>query len=90
MAIMTGRSTRTPRSPKIGPPQRLLLSIDEVADVLGVSPSTVYGMMRTGTLPYIRIGGRRKVPVDAVDRLAREGAADFRQAVANRMPPPRR
>ena len=47
--------------------------LDRVADVarfLKLSPSTVYGMMDRGLLPYVKIGKARRVPHRAVVELA--------------------
>jgi excisionase family DNA binding protein len=42
----------------------------EVARFLKLSPSTVYGMMDRGVLPYVKIGKARRVPHRAVVELA--------------------
>ena len=38
------------------------LSVDEAGKALGVSVSTVWRMLRRGTLPSLRRGGRRLIP----------------------------
>ncbi len=57
---------------------KLLLSPEEAADVLGVARSTVYDLMRMRFLVSVKIGRRRLVPVSAcrelVDRLVEESA----------------
>jgi len=57
--------------------EELLLSVLEVADSLGVSRSTVYTLMTSGRLPYVKIGRRRLVTVEAlrayVETLNRPG-----------------
>jgi excisionase family DNA binding protein len=40
------------------PPQRLLLSVAEVATELGCGRDTVYALLTTGALPSVRLGGR--------------------------------
>lgn len=40
------------------PPQRLLLSVAEVAAELGCGRDTVYALLATGALPSVRLGGR--------------------------------
>lgn len=45
-------------------PQRFL-PLAEVAEVLGVSSSQVYALVRSGDLPAIKIGGRGQWRVEA-------------------------
>lgn len=40
---------------------RLLLNIEEAADVLGVSDSTVKRLIRTGELPAVKVGGATRI-----------------------------
>jgi excisionase family DNA binding protein len=58
--------------------ERLLLSPEEAAEVLGVTRSTIYDLMRMRLLVSIKIGRRRLVPVkacrDLVDRMMAESA----------------
>jgi excisionase family DNA binding protein len=49
--------------------ERLLLSPEEAAEVLGVSRSRVYDLMRKRELVSVRIGRCRRVPVSAVRRF---------------------
>ena len=60
--------------------EKLLLTTEEAAEVLGVARSTVYELMRLRLLRSVKIGRKyRRIPMDAcrelVDRLADEGAA---------------
>ena len=41
-----------------------LLRVEEVADLLGVSRSTIYNLINTEQLPTVRIAGCRRIPVD--------------------------
>ncbi len=45
---------------------RLTLSVEEVADQLGVSKPTAYGLINDGTIRSIKIGRKIIVPRDAV------------------------
>lgn len=45
--------------------EKLLLSVEEAAEVLGVGRSTVYDLVRMQLLQSVKIGARRKIPVDA-------------------------
>lgn len=40
------------------PPQRMLLSVAEVAAELGCGRDTVYSLLTSGALPSVRLGGR--------------------------------
>ena len=53
-----------------------LLTINEVADVLGISRSQVYLMLRRGELPYTRVGERiRFVPAELREYLDQQKEA---------------
>jgi excisionase family DNA binding protein len=41
------------------PPARLAYSVDEVAQITGLSRDLLYDQMRTGRLAYLKIGRRR-------------------------------
>ena len=43
-----------------------LLRVEDVAELLGVSRSTVYNLINTGQLPTVRIAGCRRIPMDAL------------------------
>lgn len=49
--------------------RRLTLSIDQTAEILGISRGLVYGLVALGELPSIRFGRRILVPRRAVDDL---------------------
>lgn len=61
-------------------PQRLLLTAEEAAQVLGVGRTTVYGLLRTGQLDSVRIGSARRVSVQAIE--------EFVKRLTGRIPPP--
>jgi excisionase family DNA binding protein len=48
---------------------KLLLTPEETAQVLSIGRSKVYELMSCGNLPSVRIGGSRRVPVDALNRF---------------------
>lgn len=56
--------------------EKLLLSPEEAAEVLGVARSTIYDLMRMRLLTSVKIGRRRLVPVRAchelVDRMVED------------------
>lgn len=53
-----------------------LLSVQEAAEALGVSVSTLWRMLRRGELQSVRRSGRRLVPSKAIERRATEPPAD--------------
>lgn len=48
--------------------------------MIDCSPSTVYALMREGTLEYVRIGNRRKLRVADVQAYVKELFAQQRRA----------
>lgn len=44
-----------------------LLTVEDVADVLGISRSKVYELISSGALPSVRIGRSRRVRVSDLD-----------------------
>jgi excisionase family DNA binding protein len=57
-----------PKPPRVPLPRRVY-SIDEFAEMTGLCRATIYGMMRRGEMPFIVVGGRRRIPAAAVDKL---------------------
>ena len=55
--------------------ERLLLRVDEVAAMIGVSKATAYDMVNRGSIPSVRLTGRGgrgllRVPADSLRKLA--------------------
>lgn len=48
---------------------RLTYTVTETAEVLGISRSLAYELVRTGQLPHLRLGGRIVVPRVALQQL---------------------
>lgn len=46
--------------------EKLLLTPTEAAESLGIGRSKLYELFRTGRIASVRIGGCRRVPVDAI------------------------
>jgi excisionase family DNA binding protein len=58
-----------------GATDRRLLSIQQAADALGVSRTTIWRMLRDGGLPFVELRpGSRRIPSAAVTEFARRGA----------------
>lgn len=59
--------------------EKLLVSAEEAAELLGVGRSTIYDLMRMRVLPSVKIGRARRIPLSAlqvfVERLAEEQMA---------------
>jgi excisionase family DNA binding protein len=51
---------------------KLLFTVTEVADALGVGRSKVYELMADGSLYSVKLGRARRVPADAVRRFVDE------------------
>jgi excisionase family DNA binding protein len=70
----------TPPAPMPQPkPARLLLTVEETAERLGIGRTFAWRLVGTGVLKSVQIGRLRRVHVDAIreyaDRLATKGAA---------------
>ena len=61
--------------------QKLLLSVNEVASLLGCGRTYVYGMIRRGELPVVKLGRLTRVP-----RCAVEEYVDGARSVHNLLP----
>jgi excisionase family DNA binding protein len=59
--------------------EKLLLTAEEAAELIGVKRCTIYDLMRLRILPSVKIGRYRRVPVSAlrqyVDQLVAEQAS---------------
>ena len=58
--------------------EKVLLRIDEAADLLGIARSHVYRYIQKGELYSIKLGKSRRVPRDAIDRFIERLKADQR------------
>ena len=52
---------------------RIVYTIPEVAQMLGINRCLAYALARQGDLPAIRLGGRVLVPRDRLERFLAEG-----------------
>ena len=50
----------------------LLLTVSEAADRLGIGRSSAYDLVRTRQLPVMKVGGRIRVPSNALLRWIEE------------------
>ena len=49
-----------------------LQRISEIADLLSISRSAIYGLMDSGRLPYVKIGKSRRLKLEDVLKLIAE------------------
>lgn len=66
-------------------------TVDQVAQMFGVTRVTVYEWMKSGRLAYVQVGGRRRVTQSAIDAFIQPGGGSVRigagvQAVKTRAP----
>ena len=53
----------------MGEADRLTLSVEEAAHLLGISRGLAYELVRSGQLPVVRLGRRLLVPKVALERM---------------------
>ena len=51
-------------------PERVLLTVEEAAEQLGVGRTTAYALVRSGELDSVQIGRLRRIPKDAINDYA--------------------
>lgn len=54
------------------PEERLLLTVSEAADRLGLGRSTVYELVMRGDIPSIKIGRARRIPTSTLEIFVAE------------------
>ena len=59
-------------------PEARFVGVAQAHEVLGLSRSSVYLLLENGTLRSVRFGGRRLIPVEELDRFAKELAEKAR------------
>ena len=59
------------------PSGRLVLSVAETAEVLGISDDLVYELIHRGLLPCLHFGRRKLVPRRAIDLVIGAAMRDF-------------
>ena len=58
--------------------ERLLYRIDEAADILGVSRSTLYRLIASGELLVIRVGSAPRIPAKVLQRFVDQATRTVR------------
>jgi excisionase family DNA binding protein len=54
---------------KAPPPERKTSSVRRAAIILGVSPGHLYGAIKRGEFPHVKIGQRVLIPNTVIERL---------------------
>lgn len=67
--------TTQPDRPKRRP-ARLLYSVEEAADLLGIGRTYMFHLVASGEIDSFKIGKRRKIPGDALDGYIRRLRAE--------------
>ena len=57
------------------PPVRRTMTVEEAAEVLGISRASAYDAVARGEIPCIRIGRRILIPKVALERILTEESA---------------
>lgn len=55
------------------PPDRLLYTVDEASRLLAIKRTTMFALLKDGTLPSIKIGAARRIHRDAIVAFAEKG-----------------
>lgn len=74
------RPESTQRNERPGPPARVLLTVEEAAERLGMGKTKVYSFVMSGELESVRIGRLRRIHVDAIAAFAARLVAENRAA----------
>lgn len=51
-------------------PNRVLLTVEEAAEQLGIGRTTAYALVRSGELESVQIGRLRRIPQEALEHYA--------------------
>jgi excisionase family DNA binding protein len=61
-------------------------TINDVAQLFGVTRTTVYDWMNSGQLPYVIVGGRRRITREALQAFIRPGEPSEQDAEEKLVP----
>lgn len=59
-----------PQQATLRPPERVLLTVEEAAERLGIGRTTAFALVKSGEIESVLIGRLRRVPVTAVQDYA--------------------
>jgi excisionase family DNA binding protein len=60
-----------------GHQRRLLLRPEEAAEALSVSRTTLYGLLASGEIQSVKVGGLRRIPVEALENYVMHLSGDL-------------
>lgn len=60
--------------------QKITLTVNEAAELIGVSTTTIYTMARLGEIPHVRVRGRILFHRDSIEAWLRNGGVLAKQA----------
>ncbi len=64
--------------------QRLLLRPEEAAEALSVSRTTLYGLLASGAIRSVKVGGLRRIPVEALENYVMLLSGDIEAPLSTR------
>jgi excisionase family DNA binding protein len=70
------RHNKSPQPPPRPMPERVLLTVEEAAEQLGIGRTLTYKLIGNGEIESIRIGRLRRVPTTAIRDYARRLSSD--------------
>ena len=62
--------------------EKLVLTVREAADILGISDDLVYKLTACGEIPCLHLGRRRVIPMRAINEMLERSMAESRSASA--------
>lgn len=63
----------------VAPAMKILYRAEEAAEIMSISRTAVFGLIRAGELHTVKIGGRRRIPRSSIqDYVARQLDAERR------------
>ncbi len=75
-SAMPGYNAARPRAGRQSTAPKVLYRAEEAAEVMSLSRTAVFGLIRSGDLDTIKIGHRRRIPLSSIqDYVARQLAA---------------
>ena len=66
------------------PQRRLLLRPEEAAEALSISRTTLYGLLASGAIRSVKVGGLRRIPVEALEHYVKDLSRDLGAMLSTR------
>jgi excisionase family DNA binding protein len=60
-------------------PPATFLTVTRVCELLQLSRPVVYDLMRSGRLPYVKLGRQHRIPARALDKLLQDAETESRR-----------